>query len=84
MLYLAVPKGGGRTDATWDPYVTALRELAADDPDGEFLDLATRMPDAPAANFSTESLGLFADTLHPSDAGHGYIADVLAGVLSPR
>jgi lysophospholipase L1-like esterase len=84
VLYLAAPKGGGRTDATWDPYVAALCSLAAADPDGEFLDLRTRMPDAPASGFATNSLGLFADGLHPSDAGHGYIADVLAGFLSPR
>jgi lysophospholipase L1-like esterase len=81
VLYVAVHKGGGRTDALWNPYVAAIQSLANADPDGVFLNLGLRMPSAPTGNFSTSALGLFADTLHPSDTGHAYIADILTGIL---
>ena len=81
ILYVAVYKGGGRTDALWNPYVSAIQGLANADPDGIFLNLGSRMPNAPTSSFSTSALGLFADGLHPSDIGHAYIADVLSGIL---
>src|SRR5205823_687643 len=61
VLYLAPYKGGGRADAVWDPYVVALQGIADADPDGVFLDLGSRMPDAPNANFATSAMGLFFD-----------------------
>lgn len=75
-LYVALPEpkqGSTTPSAPWQTYVTAQREVAAEDPLhlSAFLDLSTRIPVA-----QTNAFGLYqADFVHPSLKGHAWIAD---------
>lgn len=84
VLLVLVYMGMDRVAATWDAYGAALAASAAADPDVDYLDLRRAMPDIPNPYTAASGLGLFYDTLHPSDAGHGWIADVLANYLTIR
>lgn len=58
--------------ASWPDYITSMDESAAAVTDGRMLDISTTMPDTWA------NPSLYADLIHPSDAGHDMIADLLA------
>lgn len=84
ILLLLVYMSSGRDSATWEAYGAQLAAMAAGDPDISYLNLRRSMPDIPTPYTDPAALGLFNDTLHPSDAGHGWIADVLTDHLSLR
>lgn len=84
VLLLHMYKGGGLDETVYTGFGDQLSAIAASDPDVAFLDLRRSMPDVPTPYSAPASLGLFADSLHPSDAGHGWIADVLASYLTIR
>lgn len=67
------------TAAQWAPYVAAMKEIAAADAMVSVLDLTTRMPQV-----SGGTLGLYADTVHPTNKGHSMIADIVADFIAPR
>jgi lysophospholipase L1-like esterase len=71
---------GPTSAALWAQYVTALYGIAAADPLIDILDFSLRMPSTAAAN--TWSL-YNADGIHPNNAGHQLIADILTDFLSP-
>lgn len=84
ILYLMMAKPGDKTDAEWNPYVTAVNELAAADPDAVVLDLSDRMPKPVFNSPQPSDLGLYQDFRHLTPAGDGYVADVIAGFILPR
>lgn len=65
----------------WSAYGDALREVAAADPDRvAYIDVSEpfRLSGVPGS----DPLALIADTVHPSDSGHGLLADLLRDALS--
>lgn len=69
------------TAATWAGYVNVCYQLMAADPMVAICDLSLRMP--PAGLAGNGSLGLYADTVHPSDKGHSMMADAILGAIVP-
>lgn len=43
-----------------------------------------KTPAIPNPYNSSAAMNLYADSLHPADAGHGYIADMLLPLIMPR
>lgn len=78
VLLLGTYMAQGRVPTTWQAYLDALAAIAAADADVEFLNLRDYMPDIPTPHDAPESRGFYADALHPSNAGHARIAEVLA------
>lgn len=70
---IATLGGGTYTNPSWEQYRTAFYEIA-DEKDVCLIDMGERWRDYPTAN----SLGLFADAIHPGDAGAD---DMAAGVV---
>lgn len=68
------------TATTWLGYVQAAYQLMAEDPLVSICDLSARMP---AAGLGSNSLGLYADTVHPTDKGHSMIADAILESIAP-
>lgn len=77
-------KADGRDEATWNGYAQQLKDIAAADPRASFFDLRLRMPDIPKPYNLPQSLGLFADSLHPNDRGAEWLGTVMADYLSLR
>jgi lysophospholipase L1-like esterase len=73
-----------RDEAQWAQFGNAMREVAATDSKVAYFDWRMRMVDVPAPYNASSSLGLFADGLHPSDAGNQYIASIMTDYLSDR
>lgn len=71
---------GPTTPTQWAAYINAMYGIAAGDSAIDILDLTLRMPSTGAA--STYSL-YNVDGIHPNNAGHQMIADVLCQYLSP-
>lgn len=72
----------------WQQYLDAAASVASTDTGGPagasgvtFLDLSKRIYDF---NTSNVSGFLTTDKVHPTDKGHGYIADVIVQAISPR
>ncbi|HWE54169.1 MAG TPA: SGNH/GDSL hydrolase family protein [Acidimicrobiales bacterium] len=66
------------TGLLWPTYVAAYQTWAATN-GYAFLDLTQRMPPTNAA----KSFGLYAsDSVHPSNAGHSFVADAITGLLT--
>lgn len=63
----------------WEEYAAVLQEIAAENPAATFIDMSKRLP-----NVSGDTLGVYADTLHPNDIGASMIADVVVQELLPR
>lgn len=78
VLLVGMYKGAGRDEATWTALTDQLAAIAADDPDVAYLDLRRYMPDP-----DDDTEGLYADALHPSDAGHARIAEIIGRVVAP-
>jgi lysophospholipase L1-like esterase len=71
------PSGG----ATWQQFADAYYAIAAADPGVVVFDVGLRTIPASSSN----ALGLWnADLQHPSDKGHGWVADALASFISPK
>lgn len=68
------------TAAAWADYVQNAYTLAASDPLIAVCDISARMP---AAGLGTNSLSLYADTVHPTDKGHSMVADAILSAISP-
>jgi lysophospholipase L1-like esterase len=71
----------------WANYVQAMYDVAATDTGGPqgasgvtLLDLTRRVP--PVATDNSLALFVAADGVHPTDKGHAFIADALAGFLA--
>jgi len=79
---LLVPYGGpANTASSWQGYVSAELEIAAEDPAVAISDLSLRLPNASLP----DDLGLYADGVgHPSDKGHSMTGDALATFMLPR
>jgi lysophospholipase L1-like esterase len=82
ILLVGLDKRQTATEALWSSYLAALQAAADADPDIAYLDLRSRMPDVGTAE--AVALGLYADDVHPSDKGHGWIADQIATAIMPR
>jgi lysophospholipase L1-like esterase len=68
------------TGTLWSSYVALYQTWAAAN-GYAVLDLTQRMP----ATNTTKSFGLYApDNIHPSNTGHSFIADAIAGLLTAR
>ena len=76
-LLVGMYLGQDRNAGLWGTYVDQLADIAAGDPMIDFLDLRDEMP-GPEGDPS-----LFADKLHPNDAGHKVMADVLEPYIEP-
>jgi lysophospholipase L1-like esterase len=64
----------------YSAYATAIKEVAAATTNGIVVDFRNRFP-----AYNSNALGLWGtDTVHHSDAGAAYVADVLNEVLAPR
>lgn len=83
ILLLGVYKAQSNA-AIWDGHMNALRDIAATDSSVAFLNLVEHMPDVPSPYNAMNSLGLFADNLHPSDAGSEWIAQAVCNMLNLR
>ncbi|ALY08463.1 minor tail protein [Arthrobacter phage Anansi] len=83
-VYKGLTSGVARDDALWTSYLDQMRQVAATDSKVAFFDWRLRMPDVPEPYNASASLGLYADGLHPSDAGHKYIAGFMTDYLSDR
>jgi len=68
------------TPSVWADYVQNAYTLAASDPMISVCDLSARMPAAGLAG--TGSLGLYADTVHPTDKGHSMMADIMLSAIT--
>lgn len=84
VLYLAVHKGAGRSDSSWDVYVNALQELANADANSAFYDIGRAMPEPESNTPAGESLYFYTDGLHPNERGNLAIAKILAPIFDPR
>jgi hypothetical protein len=82
VLLVGMPKRSEITDVLWVEYLTAMREVAADDADVAFLDLRSRIPDAGSAE--AVALDLYVDTVHYKPGAQGWIADEILHAISPR
>lgn len=72
-------------DATlWSEYRAALTEIQDNDPDVLVLDIRSKMPDVPSPHTDAAGLGLYADSIHPSDRGYGYLSDLILNAVLPR
>lgn len=67
------------TFAPWEQYVEKLREIAEADPTVAFFDFGERIP-----KLSPDTFGLLADGVHPNDKGYSLMADIAAGIFSPK
>jgi len=76
--------GQGRNPTLWQEYQRQLVAIAQGDPKIAYFDLRRRMPDVPSPASDAKGLGLYADALHPSDAGNQWIARVMTDYLLPR
>lgn len=65
------------TGGTWDQFVAAAYEIAASDSAVCVLNQTLRMP-----NVSGDTLGLYNDTVHPTNKGHAMVADCLTGFVT--
>lgn len=63
----------------WEQYVEKLREIAEADPTVAFFDFGERIP-----KLSPDTFGLLVDGVHPSDKGYSLMADIAAGIFSPK
>lgn len=64
---------------TWEEYARIAHDIAATNSDVTILDLSREM-EGPTPN----TLGLWnADKIHPTDKGHSFIANAVAGFVSP-
>lgn len=84
IVLMNVYKGSGRDEATWAAYGDQLRQIAETDADIAYFDWRMRMPDCPNPYNAGAGLGLFADGLHPNDAGNSYISAFMTDYLSDR
>lgn len=71
--------GAGSPTYSWGSYGGKLQEIAAELPDVQFLDVGQHWP---VDQVSDEDDLLSVDDLHPTDAGHAWLADVVAEHLS--
>lgn len=83
ILLLGMYMGQGRTLSTWQQYLDEMASLAASDASIDFLNLRDFMPDVPTPYTAPEGEGLYADALHPSDAGHARIASSVLYEITP-
>lgn len=83
-ILLVAPPKINRPLATmqWETYVHAARTATAKDGTAAFFDLGTLMPDIGSATGNAS--GLYADTTHPTVAGHARIAAILDQVLADQ
>ena len=70
-LLIGMYMGLNRDPAHWDEYHQAMKRVASTDTLVEYLDLRTRVPSP------SDEPGNFADSVHPSDAGHLAIANAV-------
>ncbi|MEV5211324.1 SGNH/GDSL hydrolase family protein [Micromonospora sp. NPDC053740] len=82
VLLVQMPKRGTADPQVWADYLAQIDAIAAADPDVATLNLRARMPDQGTSEATT--LGLYADEVHYSDKGHGWIADQIATAILPR
>lgn len=78
-LFLAPPKSSVFSQATWDPYLTAMQELATTN-GGGFVDLGALMPQSGEPGSS----GLYYDSVHPTPDGYARMTDILGPILDPE
>ncbi len=71
--------GAGSPTYSWTSYGGKLEEIAAELPDVQVLDVGQHWP---VDQVSDEDDLLSVDDLHPTDAGHAWLADVVAEHLS--
>lgn len=83
ILLLGMYMSQGRTLSTWQQYLDEMADLAALDSSIDFLNLRESMPDIPTPYTAPEGEGLYADALHPSDAGHARIASSVLDEITP-
>lgn len=79
---LSVYKSDARDEALWQAYEKQLYDIATEDPNTEFFDWRLKMPDNPKPFTAAEGEGLFADSLHPNDAGSLVIGKFMGEYLS--
>ena len=84
ILLLGMYLGRERDPILWQEYQRQLVAIAAADPKVAYFDLRRRMPVVPPSSNDVSGLGLYMDALHPSDAGHQWIARVMTDYLTPR
>ena len=80
-VLLGLYKRSGTFTNQWSDFQAQFEAMEEADPQIAYFDFSKRLP-----TYSTNSeLALVnADGVHPTDKGHGYLADALAGFLSPR
>lgn len=76
IVLLALNQRTGTFTYSWPDYVQAMHDIAAADDHITVFDLSLRM-----AAVSDNSLGFFADAVHPTDKGHRAIAEYLTAFL---
>ena len=77
VLLVYMPRRGSADPVAWAEYGQQLCAVAAADPGVAMLDLRSRIPD-----HGTE-LGVYADDVHYTARGQGWIADEIAAAITP-